>query len=148
MPQENVTPLTQTEYNAIGKAILDMVASYPELPDGCIMDYQDMKGINHMGVITTPGGRYLSQDVTGGFEAQLPFDIVYCCAGESNRVQLSAEELLNSIADYLENMSYPALTGGRTILKIIMNSVTYRTSAAPDGSVSYKRSGNLRYEKQ
>lgn len=145
MAREN---LSSSEYTAIGQAVMDMVSSYPDAPENITYDYQSINGVNHIGVITTPGGRYLKRDVTGGFEAQLPFDIVYRCAATENIQLLNAEKLLDGIADYLENMSYPSLTDGRAILKITMNSITYRTQADQSGAVQFLRSGSLRYEKE
>ena len=148
MADNNTNPLESTEYSQIGRAIVDMVASYTGLPANVTLDYQDMRGIGHIGVFTAPGGRYLRQDVIGCFEAQVPFDIIYCCAAVGNLELLEAEAMLDGLAEYLEQMKPPSLSGGRNILKVTMNSITYRTEAAQDGAIQFRRSGTLRYEKE
>ena len=79
MADNNTNPLESTEYSQIGRAIVDMVASYTGLPANVALDYQDMRGVGHIGVFTAPGGRYLRQDVIGSFEAQvqMPLTGVY-----------------------------------------------------------------------
>jgi len=139
--------LSSGEYEAVGRALVDMVTACSSLPDTVTVDYQSVDGNDHLGVIPRPGGRYLWRDVVGCFGAQLPFDIVYQCNPVSNAERLSKEEMMNAVADHLETMNYPALSDDRTITKVIMDSTTYRTQAAPDGSVRYVRSGALEYEK-
>ncbi len=145
--QEEVKPLSTPEYDAIGAALFELISKYPELPKDVKLDYQSMDGINHIGFFTAPDGKYLFESVTGGFEAQLSFDITYKCSATSNSQRLKAEEFMNNIAEYLAQKPYPALTAGRTIEKITMNSTTYRSKAEEDGSVTYVRSGTLKYEK-
>lgn len=145
--QEEIKPLSSKEYDAIGEALFELINGYPRLPDGVKLDYQSIDGINHIGFFTAPDGKYLFESVTGGFEAQLSFDIMYKCSATSNGQRLRAEEFLNDIAEYLSEKPYPSLTAGRTIEKISMNSTTYRSKAEEDGSVTYVRSGMLKYEK-
>ena len=148
MADENTTPLSQQEYTALGKAIYDMIAACPDIPKAITIDYQDLRGPQHIGVGTDAGGRYTRQDVTGGFEARLPFSYVYQVKATNNAQMLAAEELLNKIADYLENADYPPLSDGRSILRITMNSITYKIAADEDGSIRFRRSGVLEYEKE
>lgn len=148
MPNNESANLPSSEYSALGRAMLDMIASYPEMPASMEYDYQDLKNVNHIGFFTTPGGRYLKRDVTGSFAAQLTFEIAYKIRSTNNSGMLKAEELMNGLADYLETMRYPSLTGDRQILEIVMNSQTYRSAAEADGSVTYVRSGLLKYEKE
>lgn len=145
--EEERRPLSSKEYDAIGAALFEMINAYHSLPAGVKLDYQSLEGINHIGFFTAPDGKYLFESVTGGFEAQISFDIMYKCSATNNSQRLGAEEFLNDIADYLSEKPYPALTGGRIIEKITMNSTTYRSKAEGDGSVTYVRSGSLKYEK-
>lgn len=147
MANEEINPLSSKEYDVIGWALFEAIAAYPNLPTSLELDYQSLDGTNHIGFFTTPGGKYTWEDVTGGFGAQLPFDIVYKLNASANGQLLKAEEFLNELADYLSEPPYPVLTGGRAVEKIIMNSVTYRTKAEDDGSVTFARSGVLKYEK-
>lgn len=147
MPNEEVNPLSKKEYDAIGWALFETIAAYPNLPADVKLDYQSLDGTDHIGFFTSPGGKFLWEDVTGGFGAQLPFNVVYKFNATANGQLLKAEDVLNGIADYLQERPYPALTGGRTVEKIMMDSITYRTKAEDDGSVTFARSGVLKYEK-
>lgn len=147
MADENISPLSQEEYSEIGAALFEKISQYAQLPDGAKLDYQLLDGTNHIGFLTAPGGKYLSEDVVGGFTAQLPFQIVYKLSATGNKQMLGAEALMNNLADYLSEKPYPALTGGRIIYKITMDSTTYRSQADEDGSFVYVRSGTVNYEK-
>ncbi len=147
MPNEEIKPLSGKEYESVGWSLFETISTYEALPSGVTLDYQSLDGTNHIGFFTVPGGKYTWEDVTGGFGAQLPFDIVYKLNASANGQLLTAEEFINKLADYLSEPPYPVLTGGRTVEKIIMNSVTYRTKAEDDGSVTFARSGVLKYEK-
>ena len=111
------------------------------------MDYQSLDGINHISFITMPGGKYTKEYVTGGFEAQLPFQICYKLAATGNSQMLAAEKGVDGIADYLEENPDISLSGGREITEIVMNSVTYRSRAEDDGSMVFVRNGTVKYEK-
>ena len=137
---ENVNPLSGTEYRIIGKAMLERIQAYDGLPAGTVLDCQ-------IGFMTTPGGKYLRHDVDGGFEAQLPFQIAYMLAGTGNKEMLDAETLLDGLVDYLEARPYPSLTDGREVTKIDFDSTTYRSQANADGSLLFVRNGRVRYEK-
>jgi hypothetical protein len=145
MSTEN--PLSSKEYDTIGWALFEMISQFDGLPSGVKLDYQKLDGVNHLGFYTSPGGKYLIEYVTGGFLAQLPFDIIYKFNATANGQLKNAEDFLNSLADYLQERPYPTLTDGREVEKITMNSTTYRTKADDDGSVQFARSGVLRYEK-
>lgn len=147
MADKEITPLSQKEYSEIGAALFERISQYPDLPAGVKFDYQSLDGINHIGFFTVPGGKYLSEDVVGGFTAQLPFQIVYRVSATGNMQMLDAEALINNLADYLSEKPYPALTDDRNIYKITTDSTTYRSQADEDGSSVYVRSGTVNYEK-
>lgn len=147
MSEKELKPLSITEYNSVGDAIFSTISNYPNLKEGMQADYQDIKGANRIGFFTSPGGKYLFENVIGGFRAQLPFDIVYKFSATSDAQRKAAEDFLNELVDWLSQKPYPALTEGRTIERITFDSTTYRTEADNDGSVNYVRSGILIYEK-
>lgn len=144
---DNVNLLSGQEYQIIGKALLERISTYSGLPADMVLDYQAVNGVGHMGFITTPGGKYLHQDVYGGFEAQLPFQVAYMLAGTGNKEMLDAETLLDGLVEYLEARPYPDLTGGRQVTKIGFDSTTYRSNANEDGSLTFVRTGRVEYEK-
>ena len=146
MPEES-KPLSSKEYDAIGQGLFEKISAFKNLPAGVKMDYQSLDGINHNSFITMPVGKYTKEYVTGGFEAQLPFQICYKLAATGNSQMLAAEKVVDGIADYLEENPDISLSGGREITEIVMNSVTYRSRAEDDGSMVFVRNGTVKYEK-
>ena len=142
---ENTAPLSGTEYRRVGALIYDRICSYPNLP--CEVDYQGINGINHIGFLTTPGGKILKRYVTGAFQAQLPFEIALKSMPTDNNLSFNAESLVDDIADWLEERPYPELSDGRVVTQIIMDSITYRSEAQDDGSIVFVRNGTVIYEK-
>jgi hypothetical protein len=147
MTETEINPLSSKEYDEVGLAIFERISQFDGLPDGVKLDYQKLDGTGRIGFYTSPGGKYIQEYVTGGFLAQLPFDLVYRFNATSNQQLLDAEKIMDKLADYLQERPYPSLTGGREVEEITMNSITYRTKAEDDGSVQFARSGVLRYEK-
>lgn len=144
---DNLEPLSGSEYRIIGKAMLERIQAYDGLPAGVALDYQAINGVNHIGFITTPGGKYLKRDIYGGFEAQLPFQVAYMLAGTGNKEMLDAETLLDGLTEFLEAKPWFSLTGGRDVTGVDFDSTTYRSRAADDGSLVFVRNGRVRYEK-
>lgn len=147
MPEE-IKPLSLKEYSAVSQGVFEKISEYNDLPDGVKLDYQSIGGINHVGFLTIPGGKYTKEYVTGGFEAQLPFQVIYKTAVTGNAQLLKAEELVNGIADYLEGNPGISLSDGRNVTKILMDSTTYRSQSNDDGSVVFVRNGTIKYEKE
>lgn len=146
--RDNSEPLSSAEYETIGQALFEWIASYEGITDASRLDYQSLTGIGHIGFFTVPGGKYLHQDVIGGFTAQLPFQIAYKSANtKGNLNQFNAEKVVNDIAEYLENSEFPKLSGNREIYKLLMDSTTYKARSEDDGSDVYVRSGTVQYEK-
>lgn len=144
---EETNPLSSKEYDAISQGLFEKISQYSGLPSGLKFDYQSVDGINHIGFLTSPGGKYTKEFVTGGFEAQLPFQLLYKTGATGNAQLLKAEEVVNGIADYLEENSEMNLTEGREVIKILMDSITYRSKADEDGSMVFVRNGTVKYEK-
>lgn len=144
---EEIKLLSSKEYDALGRGLFEKISQYTALPAEVKLDYQSIDGINHIGFLTVPGGKYTKEFVTGGFEAQLPFQILYQTGATGNAQLLKAEELVNGIADYLEENPDMNLSDGREVVKISMDSVTYRSKTEEDGSKIFVRNGTVKYEK-
>lgn len=146
MTDENLTPLSGREYKEVGLAVFETLSNYPEIPDTIHLDYQSLDALEHIGLMTVPGGKYLKMFVTGGFLAQLPFQIVYKTSPTANGQYLEAEKLMDDIAEYMEKQR-PILSDGRYTEQIVFDSVTYRSKAEDDGSIVFVRQGTIIYEK-
>ena len=149
MPNNNnTTPLGSVEYRRVGEMIYDKVRVYENLPAGIEVDYQGLKGINHLGFMTTPGGKITKRFITGGFAAQLPFQLLYKTTPTTNSTNFNAENFVDDLADWLEQRPYPELSDGRVVTSIVMDSITYISTADNDGSVVFVRNGSVFYEKE
>lgn len=144
---EHIEALRTNEYEDIGKAVFERLAEI--VPDGIAIEYQSIEGISKIGFLTIPGGKYISRDVTGGFRAQMPFQLMYQFIATNNAQRLEAEQLLNDVCDELEDKhNYPTLSNNRTITDIAFNSTPYRSRSEQDGSIAYVRTGEVKYEKE
>lgn len=145
------TPVSSKDYSVVGAAIFEMIAAYmAEHHPDVHCDYQSIDGPGHLGLVTTPGGKYLTRDVIGGYTAQLPFQIVYQTPATTNALLLAAEAVIEDLSGYLEELAadeLPGLDGDRVIDVIVMDGVTYRSSAESDASVIFSRAGKVNYSK-
>lgn len=142
--QQNA-PLSATEYSIVGAGLFEKLLEYEGDVEG--FDYQSLDGDGRIGFMTVPGGMYLSHDVCGGYEAQLPFQLAYMTKAKTNKEYLEAEETLTGASAFLETKPYPELDGGRTITKIICDGIPYRAEADNSGSVMFVQTGRAYYEK-
>jgi hypothetical protein len=142
--QNEIQALSGTEYSIIGAALFNKLTMYSR---DLLFDYQSLDDDGHVGLMTTPGGKYLSRDIIGGYTAQLPIQIMYRTKAQTNKELLSAEALITDIAAYLETKPYPDLDGGRVITQILIDGIPYRAQADNSASVVFALTGFVKYEK-
>lgn len=146
--QNEMNPLSGTEYGIVGAGIFNKLALSGETPKGVSgFDYQSLDGDGRVGFMTTPGGKYLSRDVCGGYTARLPFQLMYQTKAQTNKELLEAEAVITEIATSLEQKPFPELDGGRQITNIFCDGVPYRASADNSASVLFVQTGYVVYEK-
>lgn len=150
MSNENVEALSQTEHNVIGAALFELVASCPHIPSGVNPQYQSIGEKESIGFFTLPGSKYLKWDISGGFTAQVNFQVAYKSFPASNQQRLDSQTITDNIMAWLENVDeLPLLSGGRRITKITAsNSLPYKDSTGADKSITFAADAVLEYRKK
>ena len=149
MDKKEYSRLSLAEYDLIGKALFELLAECPELPEGVPLKYQ-MKEKGESISFLTFGSREIKKYVSGGFVAQVDFQIAYKSFPTSNGLRMEAQALVDKIMQWLEGLKdYPLLTNGRKITEIkASNSMPYTDSADKDGNVVFAADAIMEYQKK
>ncbi len=145
---ETAELLNKTEYNTIGEMLLHLIAECPYIPEGLTPQYQNINTDTSIGVFTLPGAKYLKKNVTGGFTAQINFQVAYKSFPSGNGDRIKSQSVVDNIMSWLEKVDeLPALSGGRTITKITAsNSVPYADATGNDKSITFAADAVMEYE--
>ena len=144
--QNDMNPLSGTEYSIVGAGIFNKLAEFPS-SEAIVFSYQGLDGDGCIGLMTVPGGKYISRDVCGGYVAQLPFQLMYRTKAKTNKELLEAEKMLTDTASWLETKPFPELDGGREITNIQCDGIPYRAEADNSASVIFVLTGRVTYER-
>lgn len=116
------------EQESVAEAVLRIVASYPDFPKTINqkkIHLDNLKEAECVGIFPGTGAVILKSYISGSFEAQFPFTIYYKANPTNNAAVISKRGVLEGLVGWIENMEYPALSGGREIQSITrVNSVT------------------------
>lgn len=147
---DNVELLDRKEYETVGRALFDLLASYPHIPEGIVPQYQSIGKKESLGMFTLPGSKYLRWEISGGFTAQVNFQIAYKSFPATNSQRLESQTVVDNIMAWLENIkTLPSLTDGRVITKITAsNSIPYTDSTGQDNSVTFAANAVMEYRKR
>lgn len=128
MSKEIKDRLSKEEYGKVGEMLLELIKACPQTPADLKdkaggIQYQS-RGVDRcISILTLPGAKYVNFDITGGFTAQINFQIAYKSFPKTNQQRIDAQTVVDNIMDWLENVeSLPKLSGGRTITKITASS--------------------------
>lgn len=134
------------EFATVGMALLAMLDECPYIPSGVRLLYNNSLDEECI-ALRTMGGTY-RPDVIGGYTARLNFQLGYKSYPNSNIQSIKAQEVADSIMQWLKDAKKPMLTGGRKITKLeISDCVPIVGATGRDKSTSYVASGVLIYEK-
>ena len=147
MPEEKYERLSLSEYELIGKALFELLSECPELPEGVPLQYQTKKKGESISFLTFDSRR-TSQNIQGGFTAQVNFQIAYKSFPTTNGQRINAQSAVDKIMKWFEGVrDYPLLTDGRTITKItVSSSEPFTDSADTDGNVVFAANAVMEYE--
>lgn len=147
MIEEKYERLSLSEYELIGKALFELLAGCPELPDGVPLKYQTKEKGESVCFLTFDSRR-TSQNVQGGFTGQVNFQVAYKTFPTTNGQRINAQSVVDKIMKWFEGVrDYPLLTDGRTITKItVSNSEPFTDSADDDGNVVFAANAVMEYE--
>ena len=155
MSEEVKERLSKEEYEKVGEMLLELIAACPHIPEDLKdraggIKYQSMSTETCIGILTLPGAKYVSFDISGGFTAQVNFQIAYKSFPTTNAQNINAQAVVDSIMDWLENVeSLPKLSGGRTITKITAsNSFASVDEVGDDKSTVFVADAVMQYRKK
>lgn len=115
---ENVTLTTTAEQQLISKTFLDIINSCPNIPNALIIQYGSLDDCESMCLIPNGKAIYTKQWINGSYEAQFPASLIYRVRPADTLKRLEAQKVIDSVGEYLENMSYPKIDNDKTIQKI------------------------------
>lgn len=146
---QNKPAIQLEEQKMIGKAVLLLINQYPNLKkmigiNIASFNYLDKeKGI---ALFTSSGAVYLSQDITGGYTAQYPFEIAVKKPTGCDADRIALSDFLDSLASYVvENREAINLDDSRTVDSL--EQTTLSNFVGRDGSSDIYRVGlRLKYK--
>jgi hypothetical protein len=100
-----------------------------------------------IGLFSLHGSEYLKHTIIGGFEAFLPFMIVYRGQPKNDTLKINMIDYVHDLSLWLISTEYPPLTDNRVINKIETMSVPYLSEADNSGNITYKQIFKLTYKK-
>lgn len=148
MANEQIEPLSATEYDVIEKALWDLVKQYPTQDgDPDIEAEYDALGADKSLAVFVLGGRYKKRNVLGGFTAEISFRVAYKSSPKTSNQRIDRQAFVGRIMRWLENVKdLPLLTGGREITKITVYGVPYKDETSADNSTVYLSNAVMEYE--
>lgn len=149
--EEKKQNLSIEEQESIAEAVLRIVAGYTGFPKTITakkIHLDDLKDVEDIGIFPTAGAVVLKKYVSGSFEAQFPFYICYKCAPSTNEAVIKKRAVLDGLAKWLENITYPALSDGREIRTIERTNATVLDGKTEDGAFIFRCSCTLKYYKK
>lgn len=147
MNEEKYERLSPREYGLIGRALFELLADCPELPEDVPLKYQTKEKGASISFLTFDS-RKVKENVQGGFTGQVNFQIAYKSFPTDNEQRIDAQSVVDKVMKWFEGIrDYPLLTDGRTITKItVSNSEPFSDSADNDGNVVFAANAVMEYE--
>lgn len=105
MSANEIRFIPRSEEDEIGRGLTTWINTFPDLPDGLYKGgvlYELLSPSGKAMALSTVQGTYITQpDITGGYEAEYQFKIIYRMKpGDSINSRLDADELLNRLGDW------------------------------------------------
>ena len=134
------------EEQRIGRALLVWLNYYPDKPVGRI-NFEFLP-IGSAGVMMSSIQAAIKtrQYITGGYEAQYQFSLVYRAYPDDNDSRLAADEMLNSIGVWAERSTASLVLDGAIVRSVKRNSNASLLAAYDDGSRDHQILMTLTYE--
>lgn len=141
--------LSVKDIETVSDAILQLVQSYRNYPATITKKnilWQNVVESECIGLFTMTGAIYNKRYVSGSYEAQLPFRIVYRCTASANNSRIGKQNVIDNLAKWLELCDFPSFKDNKlSIQKIERTSLSYKTTASGNGYEEYTCTMNLKY---
>ena len=119
LAEKILTKVTTEEEDKVSRAVLSYLNLFPEKPVD-IIGFEYLKDDEPSMAMSLIQGTYKTRSyITGGYEAQSQFKVIYRLQATNNNARLSADELLNSLSDWaVTNTSLLELGGNRAFRRL------------------------------
>lgn len=146
---EEPEKLTIRDAENAQKAILALVLQYPSFPrtfkaDNSTVKWNNLNDGTSIGIFPLQGAIYLKKYVSGSYVAQMPFQMIYKCSPTTNKASIDAQEMLNSLAAWMEESGIEFKDPHLTLESIIRTSPVF-SSGQNEKVVMYAVNMQLKY---
>jgi len=150
MSETTLQALSVTEQSTISEALLRLIGEYEDFPSEISTKdifWNFLKPNRSIGIFSMPGAVYLRRYVSGSFRAQFPFSVRYTTKPTNNKSRIEKQSVLDELGEWLESVTYPALSDNRTIDKIERTASSQLIGVDADGNELYQCNMVLTYSK-
>ncbi len=150
MSETTLQALSVTEQSTISEALLRLIGEYEDFPSEISTKdifWNFLKPNRRIGIFSMPGAVYLRRYVSGSFRAQFPFSVRYTTKPTNNKSRIEKQSVLDELGEWLESVTYPALSDNRTIDKIERTASSQLIGVDADGNELYQCNMVLTYSK-
>lgn len=139
------------EEDQISRNVLIWIHKFPDYPDSIdSIGYESLKPKEpSMALSTIPGSFKIEEDITGGYEAEYQFKVIYRLnPGKSPDARLSADEALNALGDWATGDAVKLLDLGEGRKVVSVEAISRAALFAPyeDGYEDHQIIMRLTYE--
>lgn len=149
MPNDErpIVLVNSEEADQVSRILLVWFNEYPELPVDQI-DFEYLRDDSPCMSLSLIQGVYKTRRyITGGYEAESQFKLIYRLQPSNNNQRLSADEVLNSIADWaVSREDKPDIGEARRVKRITSNTRSALFGRYEDGTEDYQILMTLTYE--
>ena len=139
--------VTLTEQEQISRVLLAWLNQFPDKPV-MLVNYEYLKeGEPSMALSTIQAAYKTKKYITGGYQAQYQFKVIYRLQPSTNNDRLKADELLNGLGDWATMRSdLPSLGGGIRCLKVEATTRSSLFGRYENGDEDHQILMNMTYE--
>lgn len=145
--QKNVTYLSNEETADVSRKMLSWINQYPDKPVKRI-DYEYLySDVPCMALSTIQGAYKIRQYITGGYQAQYQFKIIYRLQPSNNDDRLTADEVLNTLGAWAaQPENKPDIGAGKRVVRVTCNSLSSVFGAYANGDEDHQILMTMTYE--
>lgn len=146
---EEPEKLTIRDAENAQKAVLALVFQYPSFPrtfkaDNSTVKWNNLCDGTSIGIFPLQGAIYLKKYISGSYVAQIPFQMIYKSSPTTNKASIDAQEMLNSLAAWMEESGIEFKNLHLTLETITRTSPVFG-SGQDDKTVMYAVNMQLKY---
>lgn len=120
MDNRNISPVSFQEHSYVGHGLLEWLNEYPNFPPFVSqMEYERLGSENGMSIFATMAAYKTEEYISGAYNAQYQFSIIYRTSTDDSEERLDAAAILSDIATWAESRAdLPNLGEGKKALSV------------------------------